>query len=166
MRRRLPKRPVLVTLIVLGLVAIGGAASAYWSAGGGGEGAGGTGHAVDAITLTPGTPVGDLYPGSSANVVLTMTNPNEAAVRIESLALDATRGSNGFGVDGAHVACGLTALTFATQNNGASGWIVAKNVDGSDGSLQVTLPDALSMSVDAAAACQGADFTVYLTAVP
>jgi hypothetical protein len=73
------------------------------------------------------------------------------------LALDTTQGTSGFAADAAHAACALAALSFATQSNGGAGWTVP------GGSVvALTLPNAISMSTNAANACQGATFTVYL----
>ncbi|GAA4731980.1 hypothetical protein GCM10023350_14190 [Nocardioides endophyticus] len=113
------------------------------------------------MTLSPATPSAALFPGGQASVALTITNPNLASVRVGSLALDTSRGSGGFAVDGAHAGCVLSALSFATHTNAGAGWTVAGS-----GSLSVTLTNALSMTASAANACQGATFTVYLTAGP
>ncbi len=90
-------------------------------------------------------------------MVLTVTNPNAAQIRVGSLALDTSQGTGGFAVDGAHSACGLATLSFTTQTNGGAGWTVPGS-----GALPVTLTNALSMGNGAANACQGAAFTVYL----
>ena len=92
-------------------------------------------------------------------MVLTITNPNAAQIRVGSLALDTSQGTGGFAVDGGHSGCGLATLSFATQTNGGAGWTVPGS-----GVLPVTLTNALSMGTGAANACQGATFSVYLTA--
>jgi hypothetical protein len=138
------------------LLLVAGAAFA-WLTVGGGSGTGATGTTTS-LTLTPGTPSAQLSPGGQAAVVLTVTNPNTASVRVGSLARDTGQGTNGFGVDAGHSGCGLSALSFTTQTNGGAGWTVPGN-----GSLPVSLPNALSMSSAAADACQGATFTVYLS---
>ena len=48
--------------------------------------------------------------------------------------------------------------------NGSSGWDVPAKVGAVNGTLLVTLSNALSMAASAADACQGATFTVYLVA--
>ena len=142
----------VVTLLVAGV------AVAYWLSGGSGSGTAATGTVV-AVTLSPGTPTAQLHPGGHANVQLTLTNPNAADVRVEALALDTGEGTGGFAVDGAHSGCDVTTLGYETQTDGGDGWTVPAN-----DALSVTLPDALSMTSDAADACQGATFTVYLVA--
>ena len=147
---------LLVTLVLLAA----GSATAYWAATGGGSGSGDTDTAA-AVTLSPATPTAVLYPGGSASVVLTVTNPNHFPVRVGSLSLDTGQGTGGFAVDGGHSGCVLTTLSIATQTNAGAGWTVAGS-----GNLSVTLTNALSMTAAAANACQGASFTVYLAAGP
>lgn len=151
-----PARPLtLGTFVVLGL-ALSGVASAYFTAGGSGSGSAGTGTTQD-LTLGPATPATQVYPGGQAAVAVTVTNPNPGAVRLESLALDPGQASGGFAVDQAHSGCGVSSLTFAAQNNGGTGWNIPGN-----GSVTLSLVNALTMSTSASAACQGASFTVYL----
>jgi hypothetical protein len=159
--RRVLGLVAMVTAIII--VAVGGAgvAYAYWTATGAGGGAGIAGT-TSPLTLSSGTPTGTLLPGGQTNVVLTMTNPNTATVKISSLALDTTQGTGGYSVDSAHSTCTLTALSFSTQTNGGAGWTVPGKVGSTNGTLPVTLTNSLSMSLSAANACQGATFTVYL----
>ena len=142
------------------MVATTGVASAYWAGSGGGAGSTGTGT-TQAVTLSAVTPTAQLYPGGQAAVELSISNPNPGSVRVGSLSLDATQGTGGFAVDGAHSACGVASLTFSTQTNGGTGWTVPGS-----GSLPITLAGSLSMNANAANACQGASFTVYLSAGP
>ena len=69
-------------------------------------------------------------------------------------------------VDQAHQACTLSVLSMDTQTNGGTGWTVPARVGAVDGELAVTLAGAVAMSAAAANGCQGAAFTVYLTAGP
>ena len=155
----------IVMIVVAAVVALGGAgvAYAYWTAGGSGIAAGGTGTTVP-VTLTSATSTAALLPGGTSGVVLTATNSNVAMVRINSFSLDTTQGTAGFAVDAAHAGCTLSALSFATQTNGGSGWTVPGKVGATNGTLSITLTNALSMSTAAANACQGATFTVYVVA--
>ncbi len=158
-RSRARGRALVVGSVLL-LLTLGslGAASAYWSGGGGGAGSGGS-ATVQPVTLTAGTPAAQLYPGGSAAVTLTATNPNSATVRIVALALDTTQGASGYAVDTGHSGCTLSTLGFATQTNAGAGW----NLPAS-GSLTISLPTSLTMGTAAESACQGARFTVYLQA--
>ncbi len=153
-RRRAPLALLLPALTLL----VAGVAAAYWIATGGGSATAAT-ASTSPLTLAPATPTAQLFPGGQANVVLTVTNPNAASIRVGSLALDTTQGTSGFAVDGGHAGCGLATLSFATQTNGGAGWTVPGS-----GALSVTLTNALSMGIGAANACQGATFSVYLTA--
>jgi hypothetical protein len=166
MRRPIPKRRFLVSLVVGVLaVLIGGSASGYWRASGSGSGSGGTGTTV-AVTLSPGTPAAALYPGGQADVILTVSNPNSSPVFIGSLALATGQGTGGFAVDAGHSGCAVATLSYTTQTNGGAGWTVPGKVGAVDGTLPVTLTNALAMGLGAANACQGASSTVYLTAGP
>ncbi|WP_305787635.1 hypothetical protein [Symbioplanes lichenis] len=141
--------------IVLSLLA-SGAAFGYWSTAGGGTGTAAA-SAPSPITLTPGTPAGLLYPGGTADLAVTITNPNTYAVRVPQLARDPLQGTGGYAVDAGHSACGVGALSYTTQTNGGSGWTVPAS-----GSLTLALTGALSLAGSAANACQGATFRVYL----
>lgn len=145
----------LVTLLLVGTI---GAASAYWGGSGNGSGSARTGT-IQPVTLGPATTSTQTYPGGQAGVAVLVTNPNPGAVRVWTLALDTAQGVGGFAVDGAHADCGVGSLSFATQANGGSGWSIPGG-----GSSSLALPNALTMSSGASAACQGASFTVYLKA--
>jgi hypothetical protein len=160
------RRLAFVALVAfIGVLLLNGGAQAFWTGGGSGTGNGGSGT-VQAVTLSPGTTSGGLQPGGQRDVVLTVSNPNLAVVSVRSLAVDASQGTNGFSVDAGHAGCGVAALSLATQNNGGSGWTIPKKVGAVDGTLSVTLTNALSMSASASNACQGATFTVFLAAGP
>jgi hypothetical protein len=151
----------IAMIVALVIVTVGGAgvAFAYWTASGAGSGFSVTGTTT-ALTISQGIPTANLLPGGHTDVVLTMTNPNTAQVKISSLVLDTTQGTGGFAssISG----CDVSTLTFTTQTNGGAGWSVPGKVGTTNGTLAVTLPNALSMSTTAANACQGATFTVYL----
>lgn len=150
----------LAGVVVVLLVALGGPAAARWSGTGSGSGSGASGSTT-LLTLTPGTPTATLYPGGQGAVVLTITNPDEATVKVGSLQLRTTDGTGGYAVDAGHAGCAVSALSYTTQTNGGAGWTVS-----GQSSLSITLPGALTMATNAAAACQGATFTVYLRAMP
>ncbi|MEO7720347.1 MAG: hypothetical protein ABIS08_00360 [Pseudolysinimonas sp.] len=162
-RLRHPKLMGLIALITVLTLGIGGAAYGYWRATGAGTGTGSTGTTV-AVTLGPGTPSSSLYPGGQASVVLTVTNTNDSNVHISTLSLNTAQGTGGFSVDAGHAGCSVAALTFSTQSNGGAGWSVPARVGAVNGTLAITLTNALAMSTSAADACQGATFTVYLAA--
>jgi hypothetical protein len=152
-------------LVIMSLSALAGIAAAVWSAVGSGRGGGGAATTV-AVTLSPAAPTASLYPGGQADVVLTVTNSNAAPVRIGSLAGDASRGTGGFAADASHAGCVPSSLVFTTQTNGTTGWTVPAKSGSVNGTLAITLPNALAMNLSAMNACQGAVFTVYLVAAP
>lgn len=159
-RPRIPRQLVLASLSVILTLTAGGVVYAYTGASGGGFGTATT-ATTEAVTLGPGTPTGDLFPGGQAAVVLSVSNPNASNVRVGSLALDPGQGAGGYSVDGGHSGCDLSTLSFTAQTNGGAGWTVPGS-----GSLPITLTNALGMGLGAASACQNATFTVYLAAGP
>ena len=167
MTRRAAAGRILLTLIpaMAASLALAGTAQAFWQATGAGTGTGTTGATTEVI-LGPGSPSSAMYPGGTGNVVLIITNPNTAPVFIGSLALDTGQGTGGFSVDAGHAGCSVTALTFTTQTNAGAGWTVPAKAGAVDGTLSVTLTNALALDAGAANACQGATSTVYLIAGP
>ena len=154
-RKRLVR---LAVIAVVGLAVAGGAAYAAWTVNGSGSGSA-SATTAQGLTLTAGSANGVLYPGAAADVDTSVANSNAFPVHVSSLALDTTQGTNGFGVDAGHSGCNLSSLSFATATNGGSGWDVAAN-----SSLDVDAASSISMSGAANDSCQGATFTVYLTA--
>jgi hypothetical protein len=116
------------------------------------------------VTLGPGSPADGLRPSGQASVALVVSNPNASIVHIGRLALDTSQGTGGFAVDAGHAGCVLSTLTFTTQTNGGAGWDVPARVGAVNGTLGISLSDALAMGANASNACQGATFTVYLVA--
>jgi len=159
---RATRRRGLVVTVLLPVLMVGatGVGFAYWTRSGAGSGSGTTGT-TQAVTLTPGSASNQLFPGGQSAVAVTVTNPNPGSVKVGSISIDTTQGTNGFTVDGAHSTCGVAALSFATQTNGGTGWTIPAS-----GSSVLSLASSLSMSTNAANACQGASFTVYLKVGP
>lgn len=155
------RRRVAIALALV--LAIAGGAWAYWRASGSGSSSASLADG-QAVTVSAGTATSELYPNGSADVALTISNPNGFRVSIPSLTLDTSQGTNGFDVDGAHTGCDTSVLSFTQQSNSGSGWQVPPKVGTTDGSLDLDLAAAVSMSGSAANACQGATFTVYLKA--
>jgi hypothetical protein len=140
-------------------------AFAYWSSAGNGMSA--TSAATSqAVVLGVGSPTAQLYPGGASDVALTISNPNLFPVHVGTVSLDTTSGTAGYAIDGAHTGCALTVLGFQSQTNGGSGWTVPKKVGTTNGTLPLDLAGALTMTTDAASACQGGTVAVYLTAGP
>ena len=143
---------------VTGLLVAGAAAYGAWSVSGSGTGSASAATATN-LTLTSGTPATALYPNGNADVATTIANGNPFPVHVSSIALDTGQGANGFSVDAGHSGCDLSTLSFAAQSNGGSGWDVPAN-----DTLDVDATDAVSMSGAAGDPCQGASFTLHLTA--
>jgi hypothetical protein len=138
-------------------------ADAYWPGSGDGSAAGTAGEPLS-ITMTAGTATTQLSPGGTADVALTISNPNLFGVRITELSLDLSAGTGGFAVDAAHTGCAVSTLSYTRQTNGGVGWTVPAKLGAVNGSLPLNLPGALTMDAAAANACQGAGFTVFLVA--
>jgi hypothetical protein len=152
---------VAVVLVFL----LSASASGFLRAPGSGSATGSAATPV-AVTIAPGSAGAGLYPGGQADVSLTVDNPNAFSLHIGSLSLATGQGAAGFGVDAGHAACATSTLGFTTQTNGGAGWSVPAKVGSTNGTVSVTLPNALAMSASAANACQGATFDVYLSAGP
>lgn len=152
-------------LLLAATIAVGLAtgAFAYWMATGSGSATTVLGS-PEQLTLTVGTADAQLTPGHPASVAVVATNTNPYFVNIGSLMLDTAEGTGGFDVDAGHSGCDASALHMATQNNGGAGWRVPPKVATTDGTLEFEMGEALTMDADAADACQGASFTVYLVA--
>ena len=155
MRIRLT-RPLAIAVVAL----LAGSAIAYaaWSVSGSGHGTA-TAASASNLSFATAAPSSALFPNGSSDVATTVTNPNPFPVHIDTISADTGQGTSGFAVDGGHSGCNLASLSFSTQNNGGAGWDVPAN-----GSLDIDLTGALAMSSAALDACQGASFTVYLTA--
>ncbi len=158
--RRPGKRWLIGFAAALAALALGVSALGYFTASGSGS-ASSTVDDTDPVSLDAGDPVEFLYPGTSADVAVTITNPNPGRVFIGSLVIDPSYGDDGFAVDGAHGDCDLSALAYVTQDNNGDGWFVPGSND-PPAELELDLADAISMDTSAASECQGAEFTVYL----
>lgn len=150
------RRAALVALAIAGSVV--GVAIAAWTTGGSGSGQASAGSA-SAMTISAGTPSSSLYPTASADVAATISNPNPYKVHVSSIALGAVT------VDGGHSGCNTASVSVTSpQDNSGSGWDVPAKSGAVNGSLAVDLANAISMSNAANDSCQGATFTVALTA--
>jgi hypothetical protein len=155
-----PARAVLLAVALATVLAAG--AVAYWTSTGSGTA---TTVLPDPLPLAfgPGTPTAQLHPGGDANVAIVVDNPNGFFLHISSLSQATNQGAP-FAVDAGHSACDVSVLSFVTQNNAGRGWRVPPKVAAADGTLTIDMPSAMLMGTTAASACQGAAFTVQLTA--
>lgn len=142
----------------VGLLIAGSVAYAAWTVNGSGTGTASATSAVD-LTFSAGSPSGALFPNGSADVDTSVSNSNPFTVHISTVSIDTSQGTNGFSVDSGHSGCNLSSLSFTPATNNGNGW----NVPASS-SVDVDAAGAISMSNAANDSCQGAMFTVYLTA--
>jgi hypothetical protein len=159
--RRLVRKPTRAIVLALALVfPFAAVAAAYWTASGGGIARTVLPNPLP-LSFGPGTPTAELSPGDDANVAIVADNPNSFFLRISSLSLAS---GTPFAVDAAHSACDVSVLSFTTQSNAGAGWSVPPKVAATHGTLTINMPGSLQMSAAAANACQGATFTVRVTA--
>lgn len=158
------RRNRAVVLLVAGAIVVGTAAAAlaYWQGSGSGSATTVLPN-VQALSLQPGNPTAELYPGSAAGVAIVVSNSNSSFVQIGSIDLDPTE-PEPFAVDPGHSGCDVSVLGFVAQNNGGAGWRIPPRAGSTDGRLAIDMPAAMTMSLAAASACQGASFTVQLKA--
>lgn len=126
-----------------------GVAWAYWSSGGTGTGNASAGDMTINVTALQG---GDnnqsaMLPGTSADVVLRVDNPNSFAVQVTSIA------SNGAAV--ASNGCTPTGVTFSSPTDYSPAQFTL-----APGSNLIRLGGAASMSTSSSSACQGATFSI------
>lgn len=151
---------LLVAIAIAVGVAVG--ALAFWQ--GNGSGSATTALAnVQALSLAPGMPTAQLYPGGDSGVGIVVSNPNSSFVQVGSIVLDPSA-PQPFAVDPDHGGCDVAALSFVAQDNDGAGWRIPPRAGSTDGSIAIDLPAAIKMSVAAVNACQGATFTVQLKA--
>jgi hypothetical protein len=146
------KRLTAVVALVVAGSAIG-VAIAAWSTGGSGSGQAQAGSAAS-LTISAGTPSSSLYPLGSADVAAAIGSTNPYKVHVSSISLGSVS------VDGAHSGCNTSSVTVTSpQTNSGVGWDVP-----AAGSVNVDMANAISMDNTANDSCQGATFTVALTA--
>ncbi len=152
MKRFSPLVIGVIVALVLGLSS--GAAYAYFSNLGSGSGVAsiGTTKSVTVIAAT-GTANSKLFPGTSADLTLTLNNPNSYPVTIVSIAQNP---SGSITVNGGVGSCTTTGVTVSTQSGLAISVASGNNV-------VVHIPDGASMSTSSSSGCQGASFEIPVT---
>jgi hypothetical protein len=151
------KRITAGVIIVIAASAVA-VAIAAWTTGGSGSGQAQAGSAAS-MTISAGTPASSLYPNASADVAATISNPNPYKVHVSSISLGALT------LDAGHSGCNTTSVSVTSpQTNGTTGWDVPAKSGGVNGSLNVDLANAIAMDNTANDSCQGATFTVALSA--
>ncbi|MEU4618914.1 hypothetical protein AB0G04_02885 [Actinoplanes sp. NPDC023801] len=150
------RRTLVATAVAGALVATGGAAWAVWRLGGGGSSATTASRALDLRLTAIPRPDAPLYPGARTDLAVTVENPNPFPVTLTTV----HAGSEPITVDAAHRAAGCIT-TGVSPTRGLSA--VSLSV-GPRSSASFLLLDAIQMTNDSDSACQGATFTVPLTA--
>ena len=150
--RRIRGRLVAV-LAVVGVLAVGGAAWAYFTSSGSGSGSASTGT-MSTVTLnaTAGTPLTPLYPGGTGDVSLEVNNPNAYTVSLVSVT-----GNGPITHDAGHSGCLATGVTFTDQTG------LTKSIPASTNNFQINLAGAVSMDSSSSSGCQGATFSIPVT---
>lgn len=143
-------RPFIAFAAVLAAFTVfAGAAWAYFTTTGHGSGSATTGTiSIHLEATTADTPTTTLYPGGSADVVVHINNTNGFAVTLTDLVQTGSIQSSG--------GCTNADLTFHDQHG--------KSIAVPTGSNPVHVPDAITMGLNATSDCQGATFTIPVTA--
>jgi len=139
-RRKLTLLGAIMALFLLGSVVF-----AAWLVTGEGNGAA-QAVTADELVVGPGITTADLYPGSNGDVELSIENPNPFDVTVQSIAADGA-------VTSAAPGCTTTGVTFTAP--AVTGQVIAAGA-----TLDVSLPNAASMSNASDNGCQGATFSV------
>lgn len=129
------------------LLMAGGIAYAAWSALGAG-----TATAASGIPKALGvsaTVAGLLHPGGAADVLVTVSNPNSAAVTVTSLALAGS----------VTASAGCTTPGVSVSLSGSTSLVVPAG-----GTASLSLANAVSMTTASSSDCQGATFTIPMQA--
>ena len=155
--KKILKKRVLLPVAVVASLGASAIAFAAWTANGTGT-ATATAGVSQGVTLT-GASASVLYPTGSADLGVTFSNPNPFAVTVTTVAQTV-----GQSITTGAAGCNASSVTF----NSASGTGLSVRVPGktgsTNGSATVTLTGALSMDNSAVDACQGATFSVPLSA--
>jgi hypothetical protein len=147
------KRGFVAALSVVGVLALGGAAWAYFRSSGSGNGHGTTGTMSTVIlNAVAGTPSAALYPGGTGDVSIEVNNPNDYAVTLVSVT-----GNGTITPDAGHAGCTTTGVTFANQTG------LSTSIPASATNYQVHFSGAVSMSASSSSGCQGASFSIPVT---
>ncbi|MGH2751859.1 MAG: hypothetical protein ACRDK3_13455 [Actinomycetota bacterium] len=130
----------------LAVFLIGSVVFAAWLVTGDGQGAA-QATTADDLVVQPGSTTGDLFPGATGDVNLSIENPNPFDVEVKTIV------GNG-AVTSAAPGCNTTGVSF-TDQTAVTGMVIAAG-----DTLDVSLADAASMDNSSDNACQGATFSV------
>ena len=155
MVRRTRRRLALVGS-ALAVFTVGGVVLAAWVVTGTGRGYASAEQAQPLTTDDIGATTNDiLYPGATGDVKVKVNNPNPFPVTVTQVSgAGAISSDNANCTDVGADASKATGLTFTDQS------VSSANVVPANGSLTLTLPNAVSMSNASVNACQGAVFSI------
>jgi hypothetical protein len=142
-------KKVTVVSLFLGVIAAGSVAFAAWTATGSGSGyaKAGSAQALTTVDVSANTFVNKLYPGTTGDLQVRISNPNPYPVRVTAI--------NGNGTITSSTGATCDASTGVTYADQTGTWDVAAN-----SAATFTLTNAVSMSNASDNSCQGAVFTV------
>ena len=159
---RLSKKLAAIA-ITAGVALTATAAFAAWNASGSGVGTVGAKSAV-ALDVADSAVTNALFPGGSADLKVVVGNTNPYPVQVTKIV-----GNGDITVDSGHSACladnvsfNLNGVSFTSAADGTLASPV--NLAANSGSATITLVGSVHMIGDAANSCQGATFTVPVTA--
>jgi len=148
------KKRVLSTIAGIGMLAIAAGAYAYFTSTGSGSATATVGSS-SAVTLK-GTVTGNLYPGSSSPVTLTVDNPSSGKQRVGTVSLEKIT------ADAGHASCSVV-ITGGNPDFTMADVVVNKTYAPGNGQA-VTPAGTLTMNDTGVSqdACQGATLTLTL----
>jgi hypothetical protein len=151
-RKALKKKRTVAVLGVIAVLALAGAAIAYWTTTGSGEGSGSVASSNGTLTLH-GTISDQLTPGGSSAVKYTADNPGSSSLQVGTVHAVVS-------IDDAHAKAGCKASDF-TIGETVENQVIAAHASGvalaHDGSISMT------DSEENQDACQGASISLELS---
>ncbi|GIF70727.1 hypothetical protein [Asanoa siamensis] len=148
--RNMSQRTAIITLVAVIVTGVASVAWAAWSVTGSGTA---TVSAAEVTALqATAKPTGSLFPGGTAHIEVSVTNPNEFAIEVQSFAP-----APEIVVDPEHAAAGCSSGNVKLK----SAKKLAQRVE-ADGRQTFVVEDAVEMVYNAPEACQGASFEITL----
>ena len=142
------KRIIVAGVAVLAVGAVGLVYAAWTSSGSGsGYAKAGSAQALSTVDVSAST-TATLYPGSTGDVLIKISNPNPYPVRVTTIT-----GNGAITADSGHSGCVTTGVTYTNQTG--------KSIDiAANSTTETTLTGAAAMSNASDNGCQGATFTI------
>jgi len=145
----------LVAGAVVGAVGIAsGVGFAAWTASGNGNGQSKS-IARQALTVEASVASEQLYPGATADVVMTVKNPNPYPINLSAIYSNGTIVPGNAGCTAQNDGVAFASAWAAPAKKALSGIVIAAK-----GSYDLTVKDGITMSNDSVDACSASSFTV------